>query len=107
MSTANRVLIVVVASVIGVAIDLVIDYSPFPGYGVSIGLFGCMAIIIGSKWLGTLLLNRPGDYYPDDTADAVQPDVLPPDHPDAGRVPGDAAAAARLDPTSGTGDVRG
>jgi hypothetical protein len=100
-------LVTVIAVPVGIGLDLVIGYSPFPGYGVVIGLLGCMAIIIGSKWVGKLLFDRPPDYYPDDAAPDVQPDVLPPEHPDAARTPGDAVPAARLDPTSGTGEVRG
>ncbi len=99
--------ITAIAVPLGIGLDLVIDYSPFPGYGVVIGLLGCMAIIIGSKWVGKLLLDRPRDYYADDAAPDVQPDVLPPDHPDAVRRPGDAGPAARLDPTSGSGGVYG
>jgi hypothetical protein len=100
-------IVTAVAVPLGIGLDLVLDYSPYPGYGASIGLLGCIAIIIGSKWVGKLLLDRPPDHYPDDAAPDVQPDVLPPDHPDAARTPGDAVPAARLDPTSGTGGVRG
>jgi hypothetical protein len=100
-------IVTAVAVPLGIGLDLIIDYSPYPGYGVSIGLLGCIAIIIGSKWVGKSLLDRPRDYYADDAAPDVQPDVLPPEHPDAARAPADALPAARLDPTSGTGEVRG
>jgi hypothetical protein len=96
-----------IAVPVGIGLDLVIGYSPFPGYGVVIGLLGCMAIIIGSKWVGKLLLDRPRDYYADDAAPDVQPDVLPPEHPDAVHPGGDAGPAARLDPTSRGGGMYG
>jgi hypothetical protein len=71
--TALRV--TAVALVVGVFVDLLIGYSPFPGYGALLGLGGCVAIVLVSKWLGTALLQRPEDYYPDDVAPDVQEDV--------------------------------
>jgi len=57
---------------LGILVDVLTGAKgPFPGYAASIGLFGCIVIIIGSKWLGKLFIQAPEDYYPDDT---------PPDH---------------------------
>jgi hypothetical protein len=69
--------------VIGVLADVVIDYSPVPGYAASIGLFACIGLVVVSKWLGAVLLDRPSDYYPDDEVEDPQLDVLPAGHPDA------------------------
>lgn len=71
--TAIRV--TAVALVISVVVDWLVDYSRFPGYGALIGLGGCVAIILVSKWLGTTFLERPEGYYPDDVAPDVQEDV--------------------------------
>lgn len=62
------------ALVISVALDLVIGYSPFPAYGALIGLAGCVAIVLGSGWLGGLLA-RPEDYYPHDVPADVEEDL--------------------------------
>ena len=109
MSTLPRIAVLITAGalVLSLVVDLVVGYSPYPGYGASLGLGGCIGIIVISKWIGTTFLDRPEDYYADEAPPDVQPDVLPPDHPDATRPPSDAAPAGRLDPTSGTGDVRG
>jgi hypothetical protein len=69
---------------LGVGVDAIVGYSPFPGYGAAIGLVGCVVIIVVSKWIGATFLERPEDYYPDDIPPDVQPDQLgDPDHPDA------------------------
>ncbi|MEX0869384.1 MAG: hypothetical protein WD011_06900 [Nitriliruptoraceae bacterium] len=47
----------------------------FPGYAATIGLFGCIAIIVVSKWLGTVLLQRREDYYPNDIPADDQEDL--------------------------------
>lgn len=73
---------IAVLFVLGTIADVFIGYSPFPGYGAAIGLFGCIAIVIISKWLGTVLLDRPEDYYPDEVPPDLQPDLLPPEHPE-------------------------
>lgn len=96
----RAVLAVAGAFVVSMLIDLVVGYSPFPGYGASLGLFGCIAIVVVSKWIGKVLLDRPEDYYPEDVPPDVHPDLLAAS--DATRSP-----AARLDPTSGTGGVDG
>lgn len=98
------VLVTVVALAISLAVDLVVGYSPYPGYGASLGLGGCVGIIVISKWIGRTFLDRPEDYYPDETPPDVQPDVLPADHPDALRAD---HPDTLLDPTSGTGPIRG
>lgn len=71
--TALRV--TAIALVISVVVDALVGYSRFPGYGAAIGLGGCVAIILVSKWIGTTFLERPEDYYPDDVAPNVQEDV--------------------------------
>ena len=73
---------IAVLFVLGVALDVVIGYSPFPGYGAAIGLFGCIAIVVISKWLGETFLNRPESYYPTENPPDLQPDLLPPEHPE-------------------------
>lgn len=71
-----RLLVVVgVLVALGVIADVIIGYSPFPGYGALIGLGGCIALVFASKWLGKVLLERGEDYYPDDIPDEVQEDV--------------------------------
>lgn len=73
---------IAVLFVLGTIVDVFIGYSPFPGYGAAIGLFGCLAIVVVSKWLGAELLDRPEDYYPDEIPPDLQPDLLPPEHPE-------------------------
>ncbi len=77
-----------------IAVDAAWGSSTFPGYGATIGLFGCVAIIVISKWLGSHLLSRPeswlGEDAPKDThpdlhqADATEPRVTPVDEPRGG-----------------------
>lgn len=74
MTTRSTLLATAAALVVGVLLDLVIGYSPFPGYGALIGLLGCIAIVIGSKWLGGFL-SRPEDHYPDDIPADLQEDL--------------------------------
>jgi hypothetical protein len=71
----NRAVPVVVLVVIGVLVDLWTGYSPFPGYAALLGLVGCAGIIIVSKWLGTVWLQKPEDHYPDDVPADVQEDL--------------------------------
>ncbi|MFU8841723.1 MAG: hypothetical protein ACNA8R_13545 [Nitriliruptoraceae bacterium] len=80
--TRRALVPIAVLFVLGTAADLLIGYSPFPGYGAAIGLFGCIAIVIISKWLGEVLLNRPESYYPGERPPDLQPDLLPPTHPE-------------------------
>ena len=58
----RRVLVVSAALVVSIALDWVLDAEP-PGYAAAIGLGGCILIIIVSKWLGRVWLQRPEDYY--------------------------------------------
>lgn len=72
MKNRRALLVTAVLLVVGILVDVVTGAdSAFPGYAASIGLFGCIVIIIGSKWLGKLFIQAPEDYYPQDT---------PPDH---------------------------
>jgi hypothetical protein len=70
-------LITVIVLAIGVGVDLVVGYSPWPGYGALIGLLGTVAIVVGSGWL-TQLLARPESYYPGEEPADVQVDLLGP-----------------------------
>lgn len=56
------VLISAVAVAVGVLLDLVLG-ADVPGYAAAIGLGGCLAIIVVSKWLGKVWLQQPADYY--------------------------------------------
>lgn len=47
---------------VSVAVDLAVGES-VPGLFAVYGLLSCMAIIVGSKWLGHALLQRREDYY--------------------------------------------
>jgi hypothetical protein len=67
--------VIVVALLLGLGLDLVTGYSPFPGYGAALGLLGCSVIIVVSKWLGKVFIQRPEDYYPDDVPDDLQEDL--------------------------------
>lgn len=67
MTDRRVVSITAVSLVIGVLIDLAVGAEPFPGYAALIGLVGCIAIILVSKWLGKVLIQRPEDHYPEDT----------------------------------------
>jgi len=71
----NRTVLVVVLVVIGVLVDVATGYSPFPGYAALLGLAGCAGIIIISKWLGKIWLQKPEDHYPDDVPADVQEDL--------------------------------
>lgn len=68
--------VTVVALALMVVLDLIRgDTSPIPGYYAAIGLFGCVAIILVSKWIGKRLLQRREDYYPLDEPPDVQEDL--------------------------------
>jgi len=62
------------ALAVGVTLDVVTGAKYFPGYAASIGLLGCITIVVVSKWLGTLL-SRPEDLYPGDVPADVQEDL--------------------------------
>jgi hypothetical protein len=72
----NRRLIVLTLAlfVIGAGIDLATGAKYFPGFAASIGLFGCIVIVVVSKWFGRAL-SRPEDLYPDDVPPDVQEDL--------------------------------
>lgn len=75
---------------VGFGIDLVIGYSPVPGYGAGIGLFGTVLLVYAAKGLGSAFVSRSEDLYPADAPPDVQPD-LPPEHDADGTVIGDPA----------------
>lgn len=58
---------VATAAVFAVAVvaDLLLG-ARRPGLTAALGLFGCLAIILVSKWLGKVLLQREERYYGDD-----------------------------------------
>jgi len=66
----NRRLLVVTAALLalGVIADVATGAANFPGYGASIGLFGCVLIVFVSKWISGIV-SRPEDFYPDDLPD--------------------------------------
>jgi hypothetical protein len=59
---------------LGVVADILTGAKNFPGYAASIGLFGCIVIVVVSKWMGGAL-SRPEDLYPDDVPSDVQEDL--------------------------------
>ena len=67
--------VTIVSLIVGVTLDVIIGYSPFPGYAAVIGLLGCVAIILISKWIGTTFLERPETYYPEDALPEIQEDL--------------------------------
>ena len=64
MSTKGLVVLGGVLLVVGVAVDVAVGSSPV-GFSAGVGLFGSAGLILGSKWLGRVLLSRPEAYYPD------------------------------------------
>jgi hypothetical protein len=72
----NRTALAVTAALfaLGVVADIVTGTKNFPGYAASIGLFGCIVIVVVSKWLGGAL-SRPEDLYPDDVPADLQEDL--------------------------------
>jgi len=72
----NRTALTVTAVLfaLGVVADVVTGAKDFPGYAASIGLIGCVLIVVVSKWLGGAL-SRPEDLYPDDVPADVQDDL--------------------------------
>lgn len=86
MSRQRILVITGIAALVAVAVDAVIGYSPFPGYGALIGFAGTVAIVFVSGWL-TSLLARPENYYPDEAPPYVEVDLLgtpPPSTREAG-----------------------
>jgi len=72
----NRTALAVTGALLGIGIiaDVVTGAKNFPGYAASIGLFGCIVIVVVSKWLGGAL-SRPEDLDPDDVPMDVQEDL--------------------------------
>lgn len=70
----RAVVITVLLFVASVGVDVVVDAKYFPGFAASIGLFGCIAIVVVSKWFGTVL-SRPEDLYPADVPADEQGDL--------------------------------
>ena len=75
MTRQRLIALTAVLFVIGVGIDLVIGYSPIPGYGALIGLVGAFVLILGAKALGNVFVVRPEDLYPDEIPPDVAPDL--------------------------------
>lgn len=61
MTLPRGLAIAAVALLVGVGIDLLVDLPT--GRAVLLGLGGCVGIIVVSKWLGKVWLQRPEDYY--------------------------------------------
>jgi hypothetical protein len=72
----NRTALAVTAVLFGIGVlaDVLTGAKNFPGYAASIGLFGCIVIVVVSKWLGGAL-SRPEDLYPEDVPADVQEDL--------------------------------
>jgi len=72
----NRTALVVTAVLfaVGVTLDVLTGAKNFPGYAASIGLFGCIVIVVVSKWLGGAL-SRRDDLYPYDVPSDAQEDL--------------------------------
>jgi len=72
----NRTALAVTAVLfaLGIGADIATGTKNFPGYAASIGLFGCIVIVVVSKWLGGAL-SRPESLYPDDIPADVQEDL--------------------------------
>lgn len=77
MTTSRLVTITVVAFVVGVGLDLLIGYSPVPGYGAAIGLFGCLGLILVAKKVVAPLVDRPESHDPEETPPDIQAHVRP------------------------------
>jgi len=59
---------------VGIVLDVATDAKYFPGFAATIGLFGCIVIVVVSKWFGNVL-SRPEDLYPADVPADVQEDL--------------------------------
>jgi hypothetical protein len=82
--TRNRQLLLLAAALaVGAAIDVVVGYSPFPGYGALIGVVGTLLITAGSSGL-TRLAARPEDHYADERPRDLEEDL----RSDAAPLPG-------------------
>jgi hypothetical protein len=73
--TRNRLLVLLgVAFAVGVLLDVLVGYAPFPGYGASIGVVGTLVIAVVSSAL-TRLAARPEDHYPAEIPRDVEEDL--------------------------------
>jgi hypothetical protein len=91
-------LLAAVAFAVGLAADLVVG-ATYPGLTAGLGFVGCGVIVLGSKWLGHSLLQRPEAYYADpDVAEGLEPD---------GQTSGGPLVADRADPRPDGGPGRG
>ena len=73
--TPRNLAITAVAFLVSIGVDAAFGDSRFPGYGATIGLFGCVALILISQWLGTTLLERPEDWLGIDAPADRHPDL--------------------------------
>jgi hypothetical protein len=62
VSTRALVGVAAMLLVLGALADVAVGSSPV-GFSAGVGLFGSVALILGSKWLGRRLLSRPEAYY--------------------------------------------
>jgi hypothetical protein len=60
--TRRRVLIIAALLAAGLLLDLAVGAETI-GYAAGLGLAGCVVIILVSKWIGKVWLQRPADYY--------------------------------------------
>jgi hypothetical protein len=68
----KRILLITAAAfAVGLTLDLVLDRA-YPGLTAALGFGGCLAIVLGSKWLGHSLLQRPETYYTEPEPEAVE-----------------------------------
>ena len=70
----RALLVTVLLLGVGIGLDVVTDAKYFPGFAATIGLGGCIAIVVISKWFGRYL-SRPEDLYPEDVPRDVQEDL--------------------------------
>ena len=61
---------------VAVIVDLIVG-ADVPGYDALLGFVGCVVIIIGSKWLGKKVIQRPESYYAQVTGQSEGPHAAP------------------------------
>lgn len=74
MTTGRLITVTLVAALVGVGPDLLIGYSPVPGYGAAIGLFGCLGLILFAKKVLSPAVERSEDHLPGEAPPDLQPD---------------------------------
>ncbi len=74
--TRRAVPVVVVAVLLGVGIDLLTGFSPFPGYAALLGVGGGTLLTLAGKVVLPALVAKVPAYYPDDETPPTQADVL-------------------------------